>query len=172
MPGSDWDHAVPFADTTDDDLASNFNSLDLIEDQLLTGYGPPSLGEPAPADHKEDCGPLTYTPKRRYELVPECRLCYALFASWAGLASHLDQKPEHRRPFRTKTFNQLDRYAFHGLGTRRCPTCARNFETLDGLTKHQKRLRHGRMGIIPKYREDNARWHRRWKKHHDRHGWA
>src|SRR5690242_14579556 len=72
-----------------------------------------------------------------YRLVPECRVCYALFANSADLAAHLRARPAHNRRFRFKRRNELAA-GVNSIGHRTCRTCALSFGTPDDWENHNE----------------------------------
>ncbi|ERF70787.1 hypothetical protein EPUS_08345 [Endocarpon pusillum Z07020] len=95
-----------------------------------------------------------------YQLRPECRKCYELFASFEGLEHHLQQFPRHRIPFKRKQYNVLNYWAQHG-GGRKCWTCAKSYTSLEFLAKHLDDCGHRREGMIPRWKQDNGWMNRR-----------
>lgn len=92
-----------------------------------------------------------------YHLVPECRVCYALFASTADLRAHLQAKPSHDRRFRFKRRNELAP-GVSSLSRRTCRTCALDCRTLDDWEHHNEQTGHYREDMIPLWKEDNQWW--------------
>ena len=95
-----------------------------------------------------------------YQLRPECRKCYELFASFEGLEHHLQQFPRHRTPFKRKQYNVLNYWAQHG-GRRKCWTCAKSYASLEFLAKHLDECGHRREGMIPRWKQENGWTNRR-----------
>ena len=127
----------------------------------------PVLPTVLPADLK-----LPRTSTHPYQLIPECRTCYALFPSSPALRHHLTAThPHHRRSFRPKVWNKLDRFALAGPGMRKCWTCARGFVTVAAWERHAKEKGHERKGVVPRWMEDNKAWERRWMEREKKLGW-
>ena len=98
--------------------------------------------------------------KVKYELMPECRSCYALFASWEDLKAHLEAKPKHKMSFRPKIYNEIHPKASYG-GWVKCHTCAVTppSQRISGLESHYRNQPfHRRNGMIPRWKEDNHWW--------------
>ena len=81
-----------------------------------------------------------------YQLVPECRTCYAVFSTWQDLKAHLETQPKHKTSYRAKAYNEIYPDAVYD-GFVKCNTCAKipPSETIGGLEMHYR----------------NNPWHRR-----------
>jgi hypothetical protein len=90
-----------------------------------------------------------------FQLPPECRKCYELFASFEGLQHHLQESPKHRIPFQRKAYNTLNYHAKHG-GRRKCWTCAKSYVILEFLGRPLDQCGHRREGMILRWKQDNA----------------
>lgn len=102
-----------------------------------------------------------------YQLVPECRTCYAVFTDWEDLRQHLDDKPKHKTSYSEKAYNEIVPEAAWG-GWVKCHTCARvpPSQTVTGLGWHYRNNpTHRRHGIVPRWKEDNH-WWGRWRGQH------
>ena len=99
----------------------------------------------------------------KYQLVPECRSCYAIFSTWEDLKIHLVTKPDHKTAYREKAGNKILDSASSG-GTKKCYTCAWEPACTETMTKHYKRFPHHEKNyIIPRWKEDNWRYARKAK---------
>lgn len=105
-----------------------------------------------------------------YVPIPECRKCLAVFATNEELRKHLEQKPEHATSFTKKHWNPVSKLAGRRRG-RVCWTCGYECAALDTLNTHLDKNKHRRHGIVPRYKEDNWAWDRRWKAHKKKYGW-
>ena len=90
-----------------------------------------------------------------FQLRPECRECYELFASFEGLQHHLQEFPKHRIPFKRKRYSTLNYWAQRTDG-RKCWTCAKSYVSREFLAKHLDSCGHRREGIIPRWKQDNG----------------
>jgi hypothetical protein len=116
----------------------------------------------------------TKTPLRPF-LQPECKHCYALFATPDDLQAHLRFHSWHNVPFRTKAYNVLARLAKTGGDRHACLVCARSFRSAVTLDEHCGKLGHHRsrdQGIVPRWVEDNgwfsiAVWKKNWSENDD-----
>ena len=95
-----------------------------------------------------------------YELTPECRYCLRVFGGWEQLAMHLKNLPKHRMRFRYKKWNELYHLADR-RAPRKCPTCAKSYDSLEGLYNHLYDFGHERLTIVPRYVCDNNAYERR-----------
>lgn len=95
-----------------------------------------------------------------YEIIPECRKCYAIFPSDDDLKTHLRKNPTHMVDFRKKTLNNLVPYAKHGK-PRVCKVCGRGWLRYPDQSAHEGNVGHGRRSVIPMYRADNDWWEKK-----------
>lgn len=88
-----------------------------------------------------------------YQLILECRTCYAVFASQDDLVKHLEEKEDHAKKFEIKKYNLLfSRYPPRDPPPRHvCFTCAMGFDTQGAQHKHYARTGHDRHSMIPRW---------------------
>lgn len=107
-----------------------------------------------------------------YQLLPECRSCYALFSSIEQLHNHLEAHTDHRTSFRAKAWN-VNLIPDRDSRGKQCELCAD--EALRGrdqdwwnMMNHIKTYHEDFAGasdlIIPRYEEDREWWKVQWKK--------
>jgi hypothetical protein len=138
---------------------------------------PPSRGLSAPdsfAEHLNDLPPLPVSSMTRrrlkiytntdtaepFQLRPECRKCYEMFASHEGLHHHLQEFPKHQVHFKRKKYNTIHYWARHD-GNRKCWTCAKSYVSIEFLNEHLDSCGHRREGMIPRWKVDNGWTNRR-----------
>jgi hypothetical protein len=101
---------------------------------------------------------------QKYQLLPECRTCHSLFASWEDLKGHLDEIPRHARSYRQKTPNKIVRHGWMN-GKAPCLTCGFVGEGIKKLALHIEKANHnGRWGLLPRWKEDNHAYNMRDRK--------
>lgn len=90
---------------------------------------------------------------------PECRSCYAVFATPAALQAHLASQPAHNIRFRAnKRYNPLSAVFKRGGDRHACLVCARSYSSRRMLDEHIAKFEHERdmeKGAVPRWREDN-----------------
>lgn len=98
-------------------------------------------------------------PPREFKLTPECRHCYALFATTEELKHHLSRYPKHAIPFAKKKYNWIHRLAKAGGDRHACLVCGRNYHSENFLGKHIEKYGHQRdrkeQGVVPRFVKDN-----------------
>ena len=86
-----------------------------------------------------------------YQLIPECRTCYAVFASQDDLVNHLKDE-YHAKKFEIQKYNLLfSRYPPRYPPRHVCFTCAMGFDTQGAQGKHYERTGHRRHTMIPRW---------------------
>ena len=109
------------------------------------------------AEHKlatEKLATFTLVSSTAYELIPECRKCYANFGTKEELTEHLGKNPKHAIPFLAKKWKKLSPRARFGAA-RSCPTCGLGFSFAEFYFNHLEKSGHGRSTVIPRYVCDN-----------------
>ena len=96
---------------------------------------------------------------RGFKLTPECRHCYALFATTDELKHHLSAYPQHAIPFAKKKYNCIHPLAKAGGDRHACLVCGRNYDSENFLGKHIEKYGHQRdrkeQGVVPRFVRDN-----------------
>jgi hypothetical protein len=146
-------------DTENDADGDDVDAADANSDDHLTIQPPHQRERPVLVPRSDINYLLHVDPLEDWELRPECRKCYQLFETREELDAHLESKPTHKIPFVRKVYNVLHPRAQHG-GDRKCFTCGKTYTLLQNVDDHNREEGHGRVGMIPRWRQDNGWWDR------------